>query len=225
MAKRPILTIACAAFFGAFAPRAAEVGPVLDQWLARQTNISSWEASFTQTRSLKALTQPLMSTGMVWFAAPQNFRWELGSNQTIALRKEDLMLVLYPRLKRAEKYDFSTAQNNQWKDSLALLQTGFPRSRAEIDQQFKILELNETNSFHQLVLEPKSAQARKMMPQIKIYIDPVDHTLKGTELVFADGSTMKNIFTNVRTNLRISPEIFSTEIPSEFKVIEPLKGK
>lgn len=225
MAKRPLLIWFAWAIAACHPAVAAELEPVLGKWLAQQTNISSWEATFTQTRSLKALTQPLVSTGRVWFAAPQNFRWELGSNQTIALRKDDLMLVLYPRLKRAEKYDFTAAQHNQWKDSLSLLQTGFPRSRAELEQQFRIIALNETNSLHQFVLEPKSAQARKMMPQIKLYLDPSEYTLAGTELIFADGSAMQNMFHNIRQNGPVPEERFSTNLPPDFKVVEPLRSK
>ena len=84
---------------------AAEIETVVNGWLAQQTNVQAWSAEFTQTRSLKALSQPLVSTGQVWFLAPQNFRWELGKNQTIAIRSNETMMVIYPQLKRAEKYD------------------------------------------------------------------------------------------------------------------------
>src|SRR5688572_32903897 len=99
---------------------AADPTPIISNWLAHQTNLQTWSAEFTQTRSLKALTQPLVSTGQVWFAAPQNFRWELGRNQTIAIRNADTMLVLYPNFKRAEKYDFENTARSEWKDALAL---------------------------------------------------------------------------------------------------------
>src|SRR5262245_49144133 len=45
----------------------------LSGWLQAQTNFQSWSASFIQTRSLKALKDPLVSTGHVWFAAPNRF--------------------------------------------------------------------------------------------------------------------------------------------------------
>jgi outer membrane lipoprotein-sorting protein len=71
-----------------------------ERWFAAQTNLQSWAADFTQTRSLKVLAQPLVSTGKVW-VAPSRFRWELGQPaQTIALRQPDQMFIIYPRLKR-----------------------------------------------------------------------------------------------------------------------------
>ena len=87
-------------FIAAPCSHAAEA-PKLDglfgQWIAVQTNLQSWSADFTQTRSLKVLAQPLISTGKVW-VAPSRFRWELGQPaQTIALRQPDQLVIIYPR--------------------------------------------------------------------------------------------------------------------------------
>lgn len=196
---------------------------VIARWLAQQTNVQTWAAEFVQTRNLKALTQPLVSTGRVWFAAPQNFRWELGQNQSVAIRSNETMLVVYPRLKRAEKYDFQAAGPSEWKDALSLLQSGFPRSRAEIDQQFKIMSLTETNGLYELALQPRSPAARKMMPQIAVFIGS-DSSLAGTELVFADGSRMRNDFRGVQTNAPVIGK-FDLTIPPDFKLVEPLKAR
>ena len=79
-----------------------------NRWFAAQTNLQSWSADFTQTRSLKVLSQPLVATGKVWVTVPNRFRWELGQPaQTIVLRQPDQLLIIYPRLKRAEKYSLS----------------------------------------------------------------------------------------------------------------------
>jgi outer membrane lipoprotein-sorting protein len=201
---------------------AADQEAILSGWLGAQTNVQTWAADFTQIRELKALRQPLVSTGQVWFAAPQNFRWELGGNQTIAIRSGDVMLVEYPRLKRAEKYDFRDSGPNDWKDALGLLQSGFPRSREEINREFNILSLVTTNNLYELGLQPKSIGARKMMPRINVLIS-MQLTLAGTELVFADGSRMRNEFSNVRTNVPVEGK-FELTVPPDFKLLEPLKG-
>lgn len=201
----------------------AQAEQIVSQWLAHQTNIQTWSAAFSQTRTLKGLAQPLVSTGQVWFAAPQNFRWELGRDHTIAIRNGDDMLVAYPRLQRVEKYSFSSNTRSEWKDALALLQSGFPRSRSELDQQFTILGVAQTNSLLQLNLQPKSPGARKMMPQINILLT-TNLNLAGTELQFVDGSKMRNEFTAVQTNINVTGK-FEFEIPRHFNVVEPMKGK
>ena len=202
----------------------ADPNAVISGWLAHQTNVQTWAADFTQTRSLIALAQPLVSTGQVWFTAPQNFRWELGRDQTIAIRNDDTMLVLYPRLNRAERYAFANNTRSEWKDALALLQSGFPRSRDELEKQFNVISVSETNSpaALQLHLEPRSAGARKLMPRINILLT-TNLVLSGTELVFIDGSRMRNDFSNVRTNFDVAGK-FDLSVPATFKLVEPMKG-
>ena len=64
-----------------------DASAVLDAWFAAQKDLHSWSADFVQTRILKTLTQPLTAVGRLWFAEPNDFRWELGRPaQTIALR-------------------------------------------------------------------------------------------------------------------------------------------
>ena len=227
MAKRHVWVnwLAGCFFLGAaLSARGSDTTGIINGWLARQTNVQTWTADFTQTRNLKSLAQPLVSTGQVWFAAPHNFRWELGGNQTIAIRKGENMLVVYPRLKRAERYDFENSKGGHWRDTLALLQTGFPRSEQELRQQFNILGISPEEGLYQLALQPKSPSARKMMPQINVFISRGDLTLAGTELVFADESRMRNDFRDIKTNVNITGQ-FEYELPPEFKLVEPLEGR
>ena len=203
---------------------AAEDNPLLSSWLGAQTNIQSWSADFIQTRTFKSLAQPLTATGHIWFAEPNRFRWELGNPpQTIAVRATNELLVIYPRLKRAERYPLSGTQTGEWRDALALLESGFPRSEAEISSRFKILSQTITNEVCELSLQPKSVSARKMMPQIKIAFGTNDFSLRGTELQFADGSTMRNSFTHPVLNPTIDKGVFSPQIESDFRIVEPLK--
>jgi outer membrane lipoprotein carrier protein len=203
--------------------RSQDSNSLLASWLNAQTNIQSWSADFTQVRSLKALTQPLTSTGHVWFAAPNRFHWELGNPaQTIAVRQTDQLLVIYPRLKRVERYPLTGVDASQWRDTLALLDAGFPRSRAEVESRFNILSQTNSHGVHELALQPKSETARRFMPQIKIGFDTNTFALRSTELQFQDGSTMQNVFTNAQLNPKIDEQLFNPSIEG-YKVVEPLK--
>ena len=205
---------------------ASETRSDLASWLNAQTNIHTWSAEVIQTRALKSLTQPLTATGHVWFAAPNRFRWELGSPpQTIAVRRPDEMLVIYPKLKRAEKYPLSAGQTGQWRDTLALLEAGFPRSQAELESRFRVLAEVTTNDLHEITLQPKSPSARRMMPQIRLAFSTQDFILRSTELQFADGSTMRNDFTHARLNPTLDESIFTPKLEGDFRMVEPLKQK
>jgi outer membrane lipoprotein-sorting protein len=221
-----MLNVGCWMFFFCFGVNvfAASSDALLTHWLKSQTNIQTWSADFVQTRALKSLTQPLTASGHLWFAEPNRFRWELGSPpQTIAIRKADEMRVIYPKLKRAEVYPLDGRQAGPWRDALALLQAGFPRNQAELESQFRVLSETVTNQTCEVALQPKSAAARRMMPQIKIAFRTNDFSLCTTELQFADGSTMRNDFTNASLNVTLDDALFAPELESDFKIVEPLK--
>lgn len=221
--KRKFISVLLLGLLVCGVAQAAELNPVVASWLAAQTNIQSWSADFIQTRKLKSLTQPLKASGHVWFQAPNRFRWELGHPaQTIAVRTPDEMLILYPQLKRVERFPLTGALG-PWRDALELLQAGFPRSRDELESRYDILSQTVSDDTGKLVLAPKSAAARRMMPQIEIDFDTRDHSLRGTELQFADGSTMRNDFSHAELNPKVEQTMFAPSIPPDYKVTEPLK--
>ena len=207
-------------------PPACGASSALGAWLNSQTNIQTWSAEVIQTRALKSLAQPLTASGRVWFAAPNRFRWELGNPpQTIALRQADQMLVIYPKLKRAEKYPLTRDHAGPWTDTLALLEAGFPRSQSELESRFRIESEATAEGVHEVTLQPKSASARRMMPHIKITFATGDFSLRATELQFADGSRMRNDFTNAVLNPKLDESLFTFDVDPTFKVIEPLTKK
>ena len=225
MTRHWFLALLLLGFVGSeFAAAAADTNSLVASWLSAQTNIQSWSADCIQTRTFKSLAQPLTATGHVWFAEPNRFRWELGRPaQTIAVRAEKEMLVIYPRLKRVERYPLGGDQSSPWRDALALLEAGFPRSQAQLESTFRIISQTITNQTDEVTLQPKSSSARRLMPQIKIAFDTRDFSLRATELQFADGSTMRNDFYNAVLNPKLEDDIFAPKIENDFKIVEPLK--
>jgi outer membrane lipoprotein-sorting protein len=222
---RLTLLIPVAALWLTIAPAFAQTSDnqALLGWLAAQTNIQTWSADFVQTRNLASLTQPLTATGRVWFAAPNQFRWELGHPaRTIAVREPDQLLVIYPRLKRVERYPLDSRQAGPWKDTLALLDAGFPRSQAEVESRFNILSQRAVDGADELALQPKAGAARHFMPKITIGFDAASFSLLSTELQFSDGSTMRNVFTNAVMNPKLDPSLFKPAIEPDWKITEPL---
>ena len=200
---------------------AAGTNALLTAWLSAQTNLHTWSAEVRQIRTLKALIQPVTTEGRVWFAAPDRFRWELGvPPQTIALRQPDQMLVIYPRLLRAERYSLVGSQTGPWREALALLEAGFPRSEAELESRFRIMSRRPTHDGLEITLQPRSPQARRLIPTFKVAFATNDFTLRATELQFADGSTMRNEFTNAVVNPKLDEILFDPSLEPGTTVVE-----
>jgi outer membrane lipoprotein-sorting protein len=202
--------------------RAADTNAVLDAWFAAQAQVHSLSADFVQTRTLKTLVQPLLAEGHLWFSPPNQFRWELGRPaQTIAVRHADEMFVIYPRLKRAEHYPLGASAPRAWRDAMSLVDAGFPRTRQEFDAQFEIQSLTQTNGTWLVALQPRSAAARQIMPALRVSLATHDFTLAATELVFVDGSRMRNDFSRVVVNGPLAENLFQWKPPADFTVTEP----
>jgi outer membrane lipoprotein-sorting protein len=207
-------------------PAAEDPGAWLTAWLGAQTNLQTWSAEVRQIRTLKSLVQPVTATGRVWFAAPNRFRWELGDPpQTIAVRQPEEMLVIYPRLRRAEKYALTGPQADPWREALALLEAGFPRSRSELESRFRILGSRLTRDALEFTLQPKSPQARRLMPSIQITVATNDFSLRATELELVDGSRLRNEFTNATLNPTLDNALFNPRLGSDLIVVEPGRAR
>jgi outer membrane lipoprotein-sorting protein len=203
---------------------AADTNAFFSAWLTAQSELKTWSADFTQTRTLKTLKQPLTSTGRLIFQAPNNFRWELGNPATtMAIRNSNEMVVVYPKLKRAEKYPLSGAGNEPWRDALALMDAGFPSSRAELESRFKLNSLSVSNDVAIVTMEPRSSMARRFMNEVQLRIRTNDFSMAANQLRFADGSILRNDFTNAVKNPPIITNAFSAELPKDYKVVEPMK--
>ena len=203
--------------------KAADTNAVIDHWLAAQVKLKTWSADATQTRTLKTLAQPLVAKGHVWYAAPDCFRWELGKPaQTIAVRRGNQLWISYPKLKRAEHYDLSEGKTGPWRDALGLLEAGFPQSRQQIEKQFTIASLSVTNDVSSLGLKPKSELAQRFIKEVGVTLAK-NFSLAGTELTFADGSRMRNDFSNADMNPHMEETQFNPPFDSTYTVTEPLK--
>jgi len=152
------------------------------------------------------------------------FRWELGQPvQTVVLRRPDELLIIYPRLKRAEKYPLDAVPTGPMKDALALLDASLPRDRASMEAHFRLLSAAQTNAVLQMTLQPRSEAARKFIGEVVIGFHTNDFVIASTEMKFADGSALRNDFTNVVLNQPLAPELFEARLPADYTVVEPLK--
>jgi outer membrane lipoprotein-sorting protein len=207
----------------ALSARATDYDAQFNQWFEVQTNLQNWSGDFTQTRHLTVLNQPLVSAGKVWVKRGE-FRWELGQPaQTIVLRTPDELLIVYPRLKRAEKYPLGAVPGGPMKDALALLDASLPRDRASMEEHFRLVSAALTNAVLQMTLQPRSKAARKFIGEVVIGFHTNDFTIASTEMKFADGSRLENNFTNVLSNQPLPPDLFETSLPPDYTVAEPLK--
>lgn len=220
---KTVLTILALGGLLAVATAASEpVSPEVKAWLAAQGSVQTWSADLMQTRAMQSLIVPLKSKGRVWFESPGRFRWELGQPpQTIAISTLTNLYIIYPRLKRVESISLTGEQAGPWRLALDMLQAGFPRTEKDLLDAYDILSQSVTGQTCRLQMQPRADLVRRVMRRVEIDFDTKDHLLRGTELQFADGSTMRNDFNNIVANPKIPTDIFAPDIPSDYRVVYP----
>ena len=222
--KTTIFTLMIAAGVAMASAAPADLSAPVKSWLSAQAKIKTWSADLIETRTLQSLTTPLTSHGQIWFEEPDRFRWELGvPPETIAVSTGTNLLILYPRLKRVEKIALTGARNGQWQSAMEMLEAGFPRSEQDLLSHYDVLSQERTNDVIRLKLRPTSAAVRQMVPRVEIDIDAKKAILRGTQLQFGDGSTLRNDFIHVVLNPNVDPSAFSPAVPADYRVVQPMK--
>ena len=202
---------------------AQDTDGILDAWFKAQGRINTWQAEFTQIRTMKTLSHPLRSEGRVWFSSPSSFRWELGTPpRTIAVRDDREMWIVYPLLKRAERYALKGQEAGVLGEALGLLDAGFPRDRMSFDARFRVRSLTMTNGSWAIDLQPVKSSTRRLMPSIRVDLNTNTFMLVANEIVLPDGSRMRNEFHQVTVNRTVDVGLFKPTLGENFEISEPL---
>lgn len=211
LARQSVLLAGLLVFAQAFADDAVQA-PSLDGWLVKQAMLKSWSADVLQTRTLESLSKPLRSEGRVWFVQPNRFRWELGDPpRTIAVRTGEELVVAYPRLKRVERYRYEDQDDAALSQALALLEVGLPSDPETFKQRYELLSSERVADTMAFELRPAAAEARRLIERIRLDVGADDLRLRATELVFPDGSRLRNEFSNYSRDSDVDPRLFSTD--------------
>lgn len=228
MRNRDALVLICclgtALLRGAPAEKPQE-SAALNQWLAHQQTVDTWTADVKQTRKLKVVKRPLTTPGRIWFVGPRRFRWELGQPvRTLAFRREQQLLVLYPQLKRAEKYEFASVHDPALQQARLLMDVGFPAEPNAFHREYELLDQGETETVHRFSLRPRQEQARSLLTGLTLQVRKSDWALLETEMQFPDGSSMSNTFTGHQFNIELPDDILEPDLEG-YTLEEPLKGR
>ena len=198
----------------------------LEQWLQQQVELQSWSADVTQTRRLKSLVRPLVAAGSIWVLQPKQFRWQLGDPpRTIAIGTEVGLTIAYPRLRQLELYAYSDAVNPSLRQILDLLEVGFPSSAEAFHERYSLVQTIALEAGWRFELQPRAADAQRFLDAVYIEVGAVDMSLQATELVFPDGSVMRNEFSNPQIDQGIDVALFQLEPGPDWQISEPLSTK
>lgn len=194
----------------------------IKKWIAGQESVRTVQADFVQTRTYRALRDPLAAKGRLWFGAPGNLRWEIGDPpKMIYLRKGDSALVIQPARRRAERVPVAAKPGA---NPRAFAAPSFPLAKdfASFNEQFEVLSVTTAPGGHcHFEMQPRDVQAQKFVTAIKIDFETSGGQLTAFEIALRDGSSMRQEFTNIRVNQKLPSTAFDYDLTG----LELVEGK
>lgn len=184
------------------------------KWIARQKDeLRTVQADFIQTRALRALRSPIASPGRLVFATPHFLRWELGDPaRTVVLRKGETYWLIQPAKKKAQRLSAGSIGQEGGAQGFAMMEFPLAADFADFQRKFEILDVKTAGQNCHLEILPRDAQAKKFLSALKIDFDTKTSHMLSFEMVTREGSSMRNEFSNVRTNEKIDSRMFDYDL-------------
>ena len=219
--RAPFILLLTLAASRALAADPPDLAP-LKQWIARQSEVRTVQADFVQTRSFRALKDPLTSPGRIYFSAPHSFRWEVGSPaKTVVLRKGDVAYLIQPAKKRAERFSAADLTTPGGANSLPMVNFPLAKDFADFNRQFEVVASTVEGTRCHVELRPRDVQAQKFLETLTLDFDTATGYLLAFEARTRDGSALRNDFSNVRFNAALDRRVFDYD----FTGYEVVDGK
>lgn len=191
----------------------------IGRWLAFQQGLRTVQADFVQVRELRTLKSGLRSEGTVWIdRSGGQFRWQSGpadSPKAVAIKTGDTLTLLQPARRRGERLSLTEAARSGGRGAEAAfdLATGdLPGTLDGLTKQFAIVEARRDGDAWRLRLTPADHRLREALGEVVFLIDAARHHLRGFEMTFRDGSTVRTTFTRQQFNGPLDPALFAPDL-------------
>jgi outer membrane lipoprotein-sorting protein len=195
---------------------AAEEKALLARLSAQRVEFPALTAEFTEERTTRLLSKPLVGSGTIAFQAPNKFRRELrGQSPSLTVCNGIELWIHYPKFQEAEHYTLGRRQF--FDDSLAALTAGLNFQQVE---KFFRLEPSHDGAGYKVVLKPKSSSLRQILTSLTVWLN-ADAIIEKTDAILPKGDRMVTTYRNVRPAKQSSAK-FDFTPPADTHVSTPL---
>ncbi len=224
---KTVLVLACLAPFLIGSSRAAEeLDPTpVKRWIAKQAGVQSFYSEFEQERQLRALKNPLVNRGKLWFQAPGSFRWQIGDPpEAIAIQNSERgLVILNPEKMTARRYTMSELREEERARGASFLESGFPRSWEQFESNFKLTEMALNNEVWEATVSIRDRKTAVALRKMVFYIDASTYDLRGFYLRFRDSSSITTRLLKTQKNPAPESGRFEADL-SGYKIEEKKAG-
>jgi outer membrane lipoprotein carrier protein len=173
-------------------------------------------ANFQEQRTIHLLNKPIVSSGKLWFQAPNKFRREIGGNSpSITVSNGRDLWIYYPNFKSAEHY--TLGKRSPVDAIIAAINTAL--NLENVENTFQISGTKAGADFD-LQLIPRSPSMKRMFQQFDLRLN-TDLVAERTDMIQPNGDQIITTYSN-QTRAPIPESTFEFTPPAGIEITSPL---
>ena len=194
----------------------AEVKKLLGRIHQMRVKSPNVRADFEEEKVTHFLNKPLVSTGKVWFQAPNKFRREMkGSAQTVAVSNGHDFWIYFPNSKSTQH--FTLGKNSPVDAAIAAMSTAL--NLENVENMFQVSG-SKAGDGYELQLLPRTPSVKRLFQRFDLRISN-DLFVQRTEMLKQNGDRIVTTYSN-QSRATIPPSTFEFAPPSGTTTTTPL---
>jgi outer membrane lipoprotein carrier protein len=194
----------------------ADVKNLLAKIRERRMSAPDLHANFQEQKTIHLLNKPIVSTGKIWFHAPNKFRREVsGSSPSITVSNGRDLWIYYPNFKSAEHY--TLGKRSPVDAVITAINTAL--NLENVEKTFQISGTKVGNGY-ELQLLPRSLSTKRMFQRFDLRLNS-DLVAERTDMIQPSGEQIVTVYSN-QTRAPIPESTFEFSLPPGTEVSNPL---
>jgi outer membrane lipoprotein carrier protein len=174
------------------------------------------QADFREEKTLRLMNKPIVSSGKVWFQAPNKFRREVtGNSPSVMVSNGRDLWIHYPNFQSAEHY--SLGKRSPLDSAIATINTAL--NLENVENTFAITGA-KIDSQYELELVPRSPSMKRMFQRFVLHLNR-DLFAERTEMSQPNGDRVVTTYSK-QTRAPIPASTFEFAPPAGTEVSTPL---
>src|SRR5437764_1750398 len=212
----PLVWLLTASLVQAQSLSQADVKNLLGRIRERRAFAPNVHADFQEQKTIHLLNKPIVSSGRIWFHAPNKFRREVtGNSPSVTASNGRDLWIYYPNFKSAEHY--SLGKRSPVDAAIAAINTAL--NLENVEKTFRITGA-KIDSGYDLQLLPRSASMKRMFQKFDLRLNN-DLVAERTEMRQPNGDHIVTTYSN-QTRAAIPASTFEFAPPRGTEVTNPL---
>lgn len=193
----------------------AEIKDLLTRIAERRATSPDVHADFREQKTMRLMDKPIVSSGKIWFHAPNKFRREVGgSSASVTVSNGRDLWIYYPNFKSAEHY--ALGKHSPADAAIAAINTAL--NLENVEQTFHVTGARVDNGYA-FELLPRSPSMKRIFQKFDLRLNS-DLIAERTEMTQPNGDKVVTAYSN-QTRATIPAATFEFTPPPGTEISSP----